>query len=176
LVNPTNKTVGTATAIVQYNIGNAAVQPLNICVIVSGNYLLNSPFGSRGRCGEPSRDITEAALWRTGLRRTSLTHLVHPKRANSTVVATDDHADVEWLHRGITNVVLHDRRGRPDRLVRGVDQPDWKVRRTGYRRVAIVRVADGKSDLGGADVAETTVADVLTVALRSSWRCCYWGP
>jgi len=43
LVNPTNKTVGTATAIVQYNIGNAAVQPLNICVIVSGNYLLNSP-------------------------------------------------------------------------------------------------------------------------------------
>ena len=43
LVDPNDKTVGTATAIVQYNIGNVAVAQLNICVIVGGNYLLNSP-------------------------------------------------------------------------------------------------------------------------------------
>src|SRR5205823_5128989 len=42
LVDPNDKTVGTAAAIVQYNIGNAAVAQLNICVIVSGNYVLNS--------------------------------------------------------------------------------------------------------------------------------------
>jgi hypothetical protein len=42
LVDPNDKTVGTATAIVQYNIGNVAVAQLNICVIVGGNYLLNS--------------------------------------------------------------------------------------------------------------------------------------
>src|SRR5439155_3446410 len=40
LVNPTNKTVGTATAIVQYNIGNVAVAQLNIRVKVGGAYYL----------------------------------------------------------------------------------------------------------------------------------------
>jgi hypothetical protein len=44
LVDPTIKSVGTATAIVQYNLGNLKVDTTNIAVIVNGNYSRNTPF------------------------------------------------------------------------------------------------------------------------------------
>ena len=43
LVNPNDKTVGTASANVQYNIGSATALPLDIAVIVGGNYAANDP-------------------------------------------------------------------------------------------------------------------------------------
>ncbi|MEW6052551.1 MAG: S8 family serine peptidase [Nitrospirota bacterium] len=43
LVNPDDRKVGTASAIVQYNMGNAYVTSLDIAVIVGGGYLLNNP-------------------------------------------------------------------------------------------------------------------------------------
>jgi len=42
LVDTTNKKVGTASAIVQYNIGNASAAQLDICVIVTGAYAFNN--------------------------------------------------------------------------------------------------------------------------------------
>ncbi len=41
LVDPNNKTVGTASAIVQYNLGTKNVETLNLCVIVTGAYAYN---------------------------------------------------------------------------------------------------------------------------------------
>ena len=38
LVDPTNTNVGTASAIVQYNMGSATMLPLDICIKVTGNY------------------------------------------------------------------------------------------------------------------------------------------
>ena len=43
LVNPNDNTVGTASANVQYNIGGATALPLDIAVIVGGNYAANDP-------------------------------------------------------------------------------------------------------------------------------------
>jgi hypothetical protein len=41
LVDPNDRRYGTASAIVQYNLGNASAATLNIAVIVGGNYLDN---------------------------------------------------------------------------------------------------------------------------------------
>ena len=43
LADPTSRLVGTASAIVQYNLGNADAASLDIAVLVSGNYALNNP-------------------------------------------------------------------------------------------------------------------------------------
>lgn len=43
LVNPDDKTVGTASATVQYNIGGATALPLDIAVVIGGNYAANDP-------------------------------------------------------------------------------------------------------------------------------------
>jgi hypothetical protein len=42
LVNPGDTSVGTAGAIVQYNIGSASAASIDVAVIVSGNYLANN--------------------------------------------------------------------------------------------------------------------------------------
>ena len=43
LVDPGNPTQGTATAVVQYNIGSNAATDLEIAVVVSGNFVQNDP-------------------------------------------------------------------------------------------------------------------------------------
>jgi hypothetical protein len=43
LADPASRLVGTASAIVQYNLGNADAANLDIAVLVSGNYVLNNP-------------------------------------------------------------------------------------------------------------------------------------
>jgi hypothetical protein len=43
LADPASRLVGTASAIVQYNLGNAEAANLDIAVLVSGNYVLNNP-------------------------------------------------------------------------------------------------------------------------------------
>jgi hypothetical protein len=42
LVNPSDTTVGTATAVSQYNIGSQNVEQFEVAVIVGGNYYLNN--------------------------------------------------------------------------------------------------------------------------------------
>lgn len=43
LVDPNDKKIGTASATVQYNIGKANAEQLDIAVIVGGGYILNAP-------------------------------------------------------------------------------------------------------------------------------------
>jgi hypothetical protein len=47
LVDPTNKKVGTASAIVQYNIGSLDAEEFKIAVIVTGAYQFNNPADDR---------------------------------------------------------------------------------------------------------------------------------